>query len=114
MAPQFMWGDVMAGQYPIDILEVKTAMELLKSHASEQVKQHITLDAQGRVKYAFTTYIGAQEGDPCMVDEYIYASLTSTVVIGRQERVYKWKSAWDSSFTFDPTVSYDPDGDGAL
>lgn len=104
----------MAGAYPQDINEVKTAIELLKTHSNEQVKQHIVTDAQGRPKFIFTTYVGAGEGDPCMCDEYVYVGLTSTQVTGRQERVYKWKAAWDSLFTFDPTANYDPDGDGAL
>jgi hypothetical protein len=104
----------MAGSYPIDNAEVTTALELLKTHANEQVKQHIALDAQGRPKYIFTTYIGAAENDPCMCDEYVYKDLTSTQIIGRQERVYKWKAAWDAGFLFDPTVAYDADGDGIL
>jgi hypothetical protein len=104
----------MAGNYPIDNAEVKTAIELLKTHANEQVKQHVVLDSQGRAKFSFTTYIGAVDGDPCMVDEYVYSSPTSTVVVGRQERVYAWKAAWDAGFIFNPTVSYDPDGDGVL
>jgi hypothetical protein len=104
----------MAGKLPLDNIDVKTAGELLQSHAHEQVKQHIVFDVQGRPYLIFTTYIGAQDGDPCMCDEMVYLSPTSTQVVGRQERVYKWKSAWDSAFTFDPTVDYDPDGDGNL
>ena len=104
----------MAGFKPNDNAEVTTAVELLKTHANEQVKQHLVMDGAGRPKYVFTTYVGAGEGDPCMCDEYIYLSPTSTQIIGRQERVYKWKAAWDASFAFDPTVSYDADGDGNL
>ena len=107
----------MAGQFPKDNSDVKTATELFRSQANEQVKQHIVLDGQGRPKFVFTTYIGALEGDPCSVDEYVYSSPTSTQVINRQERVYKWKAAWETgalAFTFDPTASYDPDGNGIL
>lgn len=104
----------MAGKLPNDNADVKTATELLKSHANEQVKQHLVLDSQGRPFLAFTTYIGAGEGDPCTCDEYVYKDATSTQIIARQERTYKWKSAWDSLFTFDPTENYDPDGDGIL
>ena len=93
---------------------VKTKTELLKSHGQEQVKQHIVLDIQSRPVFVFTAYIDASEGTPCECTEYVYASPTSTVVIGRQERVYKWKSAWDSIFTFNPSTNYDPDGDGEL
>lgn len=104
----------MAGALPNDNSDVKTATELLKSHANESVKQHLVLDAQGRPFLVFTTYIGAVSGDPCTVDEYVYASPTSTQIIGRQERAYKWKAAWDSIFIFNPATSYDPDGDGNL
>jgi hypothetical protein len=104
----------MPGQYPVDIAEVTTATELLKSHANEQVKQHLVLDTQGRPKFIFTTYIGAGDGDPCMVDEYIYSNPTTTQIIGRQERIYRWKAAWETGFTFDPSANYDPDGDGAI
>ena len=102
----------MAGILPADF-ELK-GRDLLKSHANEPVKVHTVLDSQGRPKFIFTTYVGAQEGDPCMVDEYVYASPTSTQIIDRQERVYLWKAAWDSGYTFDPAVSYDSDGDGVL
>ncbi len=104
----------MAGPFPQDNDEVKTATELLKSHASELVKQHTVLDAQGRPQLIFTTYIGATNGAPCLVTEYVYASVSSSIVIGRQERTYKWKAAWDSSFVFNPATSYDPDGDGVI
>ena len=104
----------MAGNFPQDINEVKTATELLKSHANELVKQHTVLDGQGRPKFIFTTYIGAQDQSPCLVTEYVYASPTSSIVIGRQERTYKWKAAWDSGFIFNPSTSYDPDGDGNI
>lgn len=104
----------MAGQFPQDNDEVSTATELLKSHEKEQVKQHTVLDGQGRPVFIFSTYIGAPEGAPCLVTEYVYASPTSSIVIGRQERTYKWKAAWDAGFVFDPTTSYDPDGDGVL
>ena len=75
---------------------------------------HVVVDANGRDQFVFTTYIGAGDGDPCLVSEYVYKDAMSTKVIGRQERVYKWKATWDAGFTFDPTVSYDPDGDGII
>jgi hypothetical protein len=93
---------------------VKTKTELLKSHGKEQVKQHIVLDANSRPVFVFTAYVEAGEGAPCECTEYVYASPTSTIVIDRQERVYRWKAAWDANFTFDPTADYDPDGDGEL
>ena len=103
----------MAGILPNDVNELK-ARDLLKSHANEPVKQHIALDSQGRPKFVFTTYVGALDGDPCTVDEYVYKDATSTQIIARQERIYPWKSAWDTGFTFDPSADYDPDGDGDL
>lgn len=104
----------MSGKYPIDNTDVKGALELLKTHGNEQVKQHIVLDVAGRPQFVFTTYVGAEEDAPCMVDEYVYLNASSTQIIARQERVYKWKAAWDSGFVFDPTSNYDPDGDGNL
>ncbi len=100
------------GAYPLDNANVKTALELLKTQSNEQVKQHIVVDSQGRPQFVFTAYIGAAEGDPCTVDEYVYINATSSQIIGRQERVYAWKAAWDTIFTFSPATSYDPDGDG--
>lgn len=100
--------------YEPDTDEVRTATELLKTHAHEQVKQHIVLDAQQRVKFVFTAPISAVENTPCMADEYVYAGPTSTTIIARQERTYKWKASWDSGFVFDPAISYDADGDGVL
>jgi len=104
----------MAGQFPRDNAEVTTATELLKQHSNESVKQHLVLDGQGRPFLVFTTYIGAIEGSPCTVDEYVYKDATSTQIIARQERTYKWKAAWDALFVFDPLVDYDADGDGNL
>lgn len=97
-----------------DNSKVTSKTELLKSQLYEQTKQHITRDAQGRVKYIFTAYIEAEEGDPCMCTEYVYFNPTETDIKARQERVYEWKAVWDTDFTFDPAASYDPDGDGDL
>jgi hypothetical protein len=104
----------VAGIYPVDISEVQSAETLHKQHAHQQVKQHTILDAQGRPKFIFTAYIGSGEGDPCLVTEYTYSATYTTTVIARQERVYKWKVSWDTGLIFDPTVSYDADGDGNL
>lgn len=100
--------------YPVDNPSVKTATELLKTQAASQVKQHIVYDSASRPYLAFTAYIGAKEGDPCLVTEYVYLTASSTQVISRQERVYQWNAAWDANFTFDPAVVYDADGDGVL
>lgn len=98
----------------LDNPDVKTKSELFKSQKDEQVKQHIVYDAQDRPVLVFTAYIEAEDGDPCSATEYVYRNATSTQVVDRQERVYAWKAAWDANFVFDPTVSYDPDGDGVL
>jgi len=97
-----------------DDSRVTTKTELLKSHGSEQVKQHVVVDSAGRVVFVFTAYVDATNGSPCECTEYIYSGPTSTVIVGRQERVYSWKSAWDANFTFNPAANYDPDGDGVL
>jgi len=103
----------VAGELPKDRTET-LARDLLKTHAHEPVKQHLILDGAGRPFLVFTTYVGAQEGDPCTCDEYVYANPTSTQIVARQERIYSWKAAWDAAFTFDPTTDYDPDGDSIL
>lgn len=103
----------MAGILPQDNGSI-AARDLLKSHENEPVKQHIVFDSQSRPQLIFTTYVGAQEGDPCTCDEYVYLSSTSTQIVSRQERHYRWKAAWDAGFIFDPTVSYDPDGNGVI
>ncbi len=93
---------------------VKTKSELLKSQATEQVKQHIVFDAQDRPILIFTASIGTLNAGPCSVTEYVYRGLTSSQITSRQERVSMWNTAWETAFIFDPTVSYDPDGDGIL
>ena len=98
----------------LDDPRVKNKTALLKSHGNEQVKQHIVYDAQVRPKFIFTAYVDAVDGDPCMCDEFIYKNATETDIISRQERIYQWKAAWDTNFTFDPAADYDPDGDGEL
>lgn len=98
----------------LDDNRVKSKTELLKSHAKEQVKQHLVFDAQDRPVLVFTAPIDAIDGAPCEVTEYVYRNPTSTQVLKRQERVYNWNENWDTGFTFDPATDYDPDGDGEL
>ena len=100
--------------FPMDNSDVTTATEQLISQLNGQVKQHIVLDAQARQKFIFTAPIHTEEGGPCLVTEYVYKDASSTQIINRQERSYKWKAVWDSLFTFDPTASYDADGNGIL
>lgn len=99
---------------PNDSTHVRTVTELLKSHREGQVKSHTVYDAQLRPKFVFMADIKTQNGEPCLVTEYVYLSPTSTQVYKRQERIYIWKAAWDSGFSFDPAVNYDPDGDGNI
>ncbi len=97
-----------------DNAKVTTKTELFKIQAHEQVKQHLVFDAQDRPIFVFTCAIGTKNNEPCSVTEYVYRNTSSTQVKDRQERVSKWNSIWDSNFIFNPTVSYDADGDGAL
>jgi hypothetical protein len=98
----------------LDNDKVKTKTELFASQREEQVKQHIVYDLQDRPVFVFTMHISGVAGDPCSVTEYVYRNGTSTQVVARQERVGVWGATWDSAFTYDPTVTYDPDGDGVL
>jgi len=92
----------------------KTRTEQLKSHLHMQVKQHIVFDSGGRPQFVFTAPINARDGSPCTVTEYVYKAINSTQVAKRQEREYFWKAAWDTGFTFDPSVDYDPDNNSEM
>ena len=85
---------------------------LLDTLQREQTKQHIVWDG-AQPQFIFEAPINAGEGDACLVTELVYFP-SSSVVKDRQERVYRWKAAWDSDFVFDPNANYDPDGDGSL
>ena len=98
----------------MDNNQVTTKSELFKTQRDEQVKQHIVFDAQDRPVLIFTCGISTKDGEPCSVTEYVYRAGTSTQIKDRQERVYAWKGAWDGNYIFNPTTSYDPDGDGTL
>lgn len=93
---------------------VDSNSEILKSLDRQQLKQHIVHDSQQRVQFVFEAPVDARNGDPCLVTEYVYINSTETIVISRQERQYRWKSAWDANFTFNPATDYDPDGDGNI
>lgn len=93
---------------------VSTKHEILKSLEGQQLKQHIVHDSQSRAQFIFEAPVDAKDGEPCLVTELVYIDATETVVICKQERQYRWKAIWDSLFVFDPTVSYDPDGDGKV
>jgi len=93
---------------------VKTPTELLKSLEKQQLKQHIVHDASSRPQFIFEAPVDAVEGTPCLVTEYVYINPTETIIIDRQERVYRWKAVWDGNYTFDKTADYDPDGNGVI
>lgn len=97
-----------------DNKSVTSRTELLTSLENEQTKQHIVFDISTRPILVFEAPIGAKDGSPCLVTEYVYLSANSTAVRTRQERVSKWSVVWEADFIFDPNVTYDPDGDGAL
>lgn len=88
--------------------------DTLITSRNEMVKQHVVLDASSRAKFVFTAALNTPNGGTCEVTEYIYVSPSSTIIIGRQEQKGVWNTAWETNFTYDPTVSYDPDGDGVL
>lgn len=97
----------------------KTRGEQIKSQLHQQVKQHIVYDSPSdkRPRYIFTAPIDAKDGAPCTCTEYVYLETSNTTqVVNRQERDYRWKTAWETAkpFTFDPTDDIDPDGDGYL
>lgn len=96
---------------------VKTPTELLRSLEKQQLKQHIVHDAQNRPKFIFEAPVDAKNDDPCLVTELVYIDASESIVIKKQERVYRWKAAWDTgapAFTFDPSADYDADGDGVI
>lgn len=97
-----------------NVKSVTTVRELIDAHLRGQTKSHSVRDAQGRIFLDFTAVVDSKEGDPCLVTEYVYYDVSSTQIIKQQERVYKWKAAWDTGFVFDPTTDYDADGDGDL
>lgn len=94
--------------------DVRSRTELITSLQNEQTKQHIVFDAEGRAKFLFEAVATAADGSPCLCTEYVYLATPGTTVRSRQERVYKWKAAWDGGFLFNPASNYDPDGDGEL
>lgn len=85
----------------------------LKSHMNQEIKQHTVRDAEGRPILVFIAPINAKEGTPCTCTELVYYGPGNNQVMFMQEREYRWKANWDNG-TFDPSVSYDPDGDGDL
>jgi hypothetical protein len=98
----------------LDNPAITTKSDLFKTQRDEQIKQHIVFDSADRPVLIFTCGISTKDGEPCSVTEYVYRNSTSTQIFARQERVYTWKAAWDTSFIFNPVTNYDPDGDGNL
>ena len=98
----------------LDDNRVTTKTELLKSQEFEQTKEHIVFDSAGRPKLIFSATIDVRNMEPCLCVEYVYRSAGSTDIRTRQERVSRWNTVWEDDFIFDPTVDYDPDGNGEL
>lgn len=71
----------------------------LESHQNELVKQKIVLDGQNRPWKVYTAMTYGGNNALCQVTEYVYASPTSTVIIGRKEGNALWDSTWDTMFT---------------
>lgn len=87
---------------------------LIDSLIGEMTKTHIILDNSDRPVFIFTASVNAADGTPCLCTEYIYKGAASTIVVGQRERVYEWKTVWETNYTFDPNTDYDLDGDGIL
>ena len=104
----------MATDPTFDAKDVKVTT-LLKSLNNEQTKS-FTINEAGlaRAKFIMEAPISAKEGTPCLCTEYIYMAPDNNQVKAMQERIYKWKAAWDGEFTFDPTADYDSDASGSL
>lgn len=67
--------------------------DFIKSQLSEAVQQYIAYDGTNRMEYSYTAPADAQDGDPCLVTQYVYFS-TSTRVIKMKESIGTWSSAW--------------------
>lgn len=67
--------------------------ELLKTQASELIKQYVVLDGQSRPTTIYTAKADAKNGDPCTRVDYTYATSTSTVVVKMKESYDTWVSA---------------------
>jgi hypothetical protein len=69
---------------------------MLLSFRNELNKEHLELDAIGRVSKIYVASDTAITGDPCLVKEFIYYGITTTVK-GRQEGYGKWNSSFDGN-----------------
>ena len=70
-----------------------TSTELLKSHGEELVKQFIELDGQERPWKVYTAKETEIDGGACVVTEYEYKDIASTVIIKRKEYYGNWVTA---------------------
>jgi hypothetical protein len=70
--------------------------EVLMTLSKEISKQHTTFDASNRPSKVYLAKSDAEDGEPCLVKEYIYHGSTNYVK-GRKEGY----SIWDSTFDTD-------------
>lgn len=72
---------------------------ILKNMLTEMVKTYVSLDGQGRPEFVYQARASATNGEVCLVTQNVYASPTSTVIIGVKEAEGVWDSSWDANFT---------------
>lgn len=68
--------------------------ELLSKIKKEILKEHVAFDSGNRISKKYLAPIGAVDGSPCLVIEYIYYP-TSTTVKGRSEGYGQWSASFD-------------------
>ena len=71
-----------------------TASDFIKPHAQEAIKQYMTYDGNNRMEYVYVAIATAEDGDPCMVTQYVYDGLSNRV-IKMKESLSTWQAAWD-------------------
>jgi hypothetical protein len=76
-----------------------TEANLLSSHSKELSKQYVIFDGQNRVSKVYSAVRKAQDGDACIVTEYIYRDPTTTQMLARKEAPGVWSAAYDADFT---------------
>ncbi len=71
-----------------------TKTELLRTIRKELSKEYVEFDIFGLPYKKYVAPIFSQDGDPCIVIEFIYHTGT-TIVKGRKEGYTTWSSAFD-------------------
>lgn len=66
--------------------------DFLQAIKNEPLKLYRTYDGNNRVEFQYEAITHAEDGDPCMVTQYVYDGL-STRVVKMQETIGTWVSA---------------------